>query len=108
MLGAPIPPDVQGQSLLDRVTHPILAEEDVNPEFVAHYGAVYDRALRVLYDGPYKLIRSSRGERLLFDLATDPGEDHDLAAAEPERVAEMERRLDAAMAAMPLPRVAAR
>ncbi len=108
VLGAPMAPGVQGQPLLGPVTHPILAEEDVNPEFVAHYGAVYDRALRVLYDGPYKLIHSSRGERLLFDLATDPGEDHDLATAEPERVAEMEQRLEAAMAAMPLPRVAAR
>jgi len=105
-LGAPIPADVQGQPL-GHVTHPIFAEEDVNPEFVAHYGAVYDRALRVLYDGPYKLIRSSRGERLLFDLATDRDEEHDLASAEPDRVAEMERRLEATMASMPMPRAAA-
>src|SRR5581483_563193 len=83
VLGAPMAPGVQGQPLLGPVTHPIRAEEDVNPEFVAHYGAVYDRALRVLYDGPYKLIHSSRGERLLFDLATDPGEDHDLAQPSP-------------------------
>jgi hypothetical protein len=31
----------------------------------------------------------------LYDLARDPRERHDLAAAEPERVAELERRLAA-------------
>jgi hypothetical protein len=29
----------------------------------------------------------------LFDLAADPGEQHDLASARPERAAELERRL---------------
>jgi hypothetical protein len=82
------------------VNHPILAEEHINPEFVAHYGEVYNRALRVLYDGSYKLISSSRGERMLFDLAHDAGESNDLSAADPERLAHMQERLDAAMSAM--------
>jgi len=51
----------------------------------------------VLYDGTYKLIRTSRGERMLFDLARDPFEQHDLAAAEPERAADLQRRLDTAL-----------
>ena len=94
-----IPPDVQGQ-VLQHVTHPIVAEEDINPEFVSHYGEVYDRALRVLYDGPYKLITTSKGQRMLFDLAHDPNENDNLEARESERVAEMERRLDAVMSGM--------
>ena len=96
-LGAAIPADVQGQPVRD-VTHPVIAEEDINPEFVAHYGEVYDRALRVLYDGPWKLISSSRGQRLLFDLGKDRDENQDLSAADPARTAAMQQRLDAIMA----------
>src|SRR5262249_41223109 len=48
-VGAPVPSGVQGEAL-PHVRHEIVAEEDINPEFVAHYGAVYDRAMRVLYD----------------------------------------------------------
>src|SRR5581483_3324729 len=107
VLGAPMAPGVQGQPLLGPVTHPILAAEDVNPEFVAHYGAVYDRALRVLYDGPYKLIHSSRGARLLLGIATGPGEVHDHAPPARPRVAEMQQRPGAGMPAMPLPRLSA-
>ena len=47
-----------------------------------------------LYDGPYKLIATSRGERMLFDLAHDPGEDDDLATRQPERTAAMAERLE--------------
>jgi arylsulfatase A-like enzyme len=91
--GAPAPAGVQGQPLPD-VTHPILAEEDINPFLAARYGEVYDRAVRVLYDGSYKLIRTSRGQHMLFDLASDPGEQDDLAAREPERVSALSARLD--------------
>jgi arylsulfatase A-like enzyme len=99
LLGAPVPPGVQGEPL-QHVTHATIAEEHINPEFVAYYGEVYNRALRVLYDGPYKLISTSRGDRMLFDLAHDPGESNDLAGREPVRVAEMEQRLEATMSTM--------
>ena len=56
--------------------------------------------MRVFYDGDYKLITTSHGERMLFDLARDPQESNDLAAAEPERVEELARRLEAAMSTM--------
>ena len=98
-IGAPVPPDVQGQALV-RVTHEIVAEEHINPEFVNHYGDVYDRAMRVIYDGSYKLIATSKGERMLFDLEHDPGEARNLSADEPGRVAELERRLEATMSTM--------
>ena len=91
-----MPPGLQGEAL-PHVTHPSLAEEDIDPFLVARYGARYDRSIRVLYDGTYKLIRTSRGERMLFDLARDPAEQHDLAAAEPERAADLQRRLDTAL-----------
>lgn len=109
-LGMDVPAGVQGHPLQKDLpaVRAIVAEEHVNPEFVAHYGAVYDRALRVLYDGSYKLIASSRGERWLFDLARDPAEDHDLAAREPERVTTMAARLDATLQGFPAPAVAAR
>lgn len=102
-LGAPEPEGVQGEPI-QGVTHATIAEEHINPEFVAQFGEVYNRALRVYYDGPYKLISTSRGERVLFDLAQDPNEETDLASREPQRVAEMEQRLETMMSHMDLPR----
>jgi arylsulfatase A-like enzyme len=98
-IGAPVPAGVQG-SPLQQVARNSLAEEQINPEFVSFYGEVYNRALRVIYDGPYKLISTSRGERFLFDLTKDPGENNDLAKEEAQRVGTMEDELDAAMSAM--------
>jgi len=98
-IGVPVPAGVQG-SPLQQVARNSLAEEHINPEFVSFYGEVYNRALRVIYDGPYKLITSSRGERLLFDLGKDPDETNDLAEQEPQRVTSMAEELDAAMSAM--------
>jgi arylsulfatase A-like enzyme len=101
-VGTAVPDGVQGEAM-QHVTHETLAEEHINPEFVAHFGEVYNRAHRVYYDGPYKLITTSRGERLLFDLARDPDEGEDLAGRESARVADMERRLDTMMTRMALP-----
>jgi arylsulfatase A-like enzyme len=97
--GAAMPPDVQGQDLR-HVTRPSLAEEDINPFLVADYGETYDRAVRVLFDGSWKLISTSRGQRMLFDLSRDPAETHDLAAAEPDRVDELARRLEDRLSTM--------
>src|SRR6185369_5641859 len=98
-VGAPVPDGVQGETL-PHVDHEIVAEEQINPEFVAHYGEVYDRAMRVVYDRSWKLIATSKGERLLFDLDRDPGEAENLASREPDRTKELERRLEAAMSVM--------
>ncbi len=98
-IGAPVPGGVQG-SPIQQVARNSLAEEHINPEFVSFYGEVYNRALRVIYDGPYKLISTSRGERHLFDLTKDPGESNDLAKLEAERVTSMEGELEAAMSSM--------
>jgi arylsulfatase A-like enzyme len=93
--GAPPIPDVQGEPL-PAVHHAILAEEGINPYLASSYGAAYDRAVRVLYDGSYKLITTSRGDRMLFDLARDPGEDDNLVTREPERAEALARRLETA------------
>lgn len=97
--GAKVPADVQGQAVRE-VTHPTLAEEDINPFLVQNYGEFYDRATRVLFDGTWKLISTSRGEKRLYDLSRDPTEQNDLAAAEPQRVEELAKRLEAKMSTM--------
>ncbi|HEY2250203.1 MAG TPA: sulfatase-like hydrolase/transferase [Planctomycetaceae bacterium] len=47
--------------------------------------------LRSLTEGEWKYIRTTRPE--LYDLATDPGERHDLAGSNPGQAKEMESRL---------------
>ena len=49
----------------------------------------------VLRDDWKLLLNRDRRERALFDLATDPLERENLAAAEPARLADLERQLDA-------------
>jgi arylsulfatase A-like enzyme len=53
--------------------------------------------LRAWRAGRYKYIKAPRPE--LYDLAADPGEEHDLAAHQPARVQSMARALAAALAA---------
>ena len=93
--GAPAIPGMQGQVLPD-VTHPSIAEEDINPFLVTSYGPTYDRAVRVVYDGSHKLMTTSRGDKMLFDLARDPDETDNLAARDVARAADLTRRLEAA------------
>lgn len=55
-------------------------------------GALLDRVVR---DGDWKLVRSATGETKLYQLLADPGEQLNLAAAEPARVERMSRLIDA-------------
>jgi arylsulfatase A-like enzyme len=91
--GATLPDGLEGTRLAD-VRRAAYAEEGINPFLVRRYGDVYDRSIRVLYDGHYKLIVTSRGERFLFDLESDPQERVDLAGREPARVQELSQRLE--------------
>jgi arylsulfatase A-like enzyme len=59
--------------------------------------------LRALRDGRWKLVATSDGRRLLYDLETDPGETRDLAAEQPEQLAALDARLEAVRAALGLP-----
>jgi len=83
-VGARVPDDVEGEPL-EHVTRRSFAESGINPFLVGEYGSHYDRAMRVVYDGMQKLITTSRGDRMLFDLATDPREERNIAEAEPEQ-----------------------
>ena len=49
--------------------------------------------------GDWKLIVSTKGEPQLFNLASDPNEANDLAKGQPERVVELQKRLDTIAAA---------
>jgi arylsulfatase A-like enzyme len=93
VVGVSAPEGVEGQPL-DGGLRQVYAEEGINPFLVERYGAFYDRAVQVVYDGAYKLISTSRGERMLFDLAADPGEASDLAGREPTRVQDLAQQLE--------------
>lgn len=101
-LGIEAPATIQGADLW-----PLTAGKDLR--LIAHSESWYPRIhygwseLQSIQDGRYKLIGAP--ERELYDLALDPGETLNLAAAEPERVAAMEaglhRLLTAAAASAP-------
>lgn len=61
----------------------------------------FERRLKAVVVGRMKLIRPETGAAELYDLAADPGEEHDLAAERPELVAELSHWLDAWAAARP-------
>ncbi len=58
---------------------------------------------RMLRDGNLKLVDMANGDSLLYDLATDPGENRDLAQLEPEKLAAMEARMREVLAQYGLP-----
>lgn len=73
------------------------------PELVVHFPH-YDlgsKPATALFFDDYKLVRHYEDDRCeLFDVARDPGERRDLAAAEPQRTKEMSQRLDAYLRAI--------
>jgi arylsulfatase A-like enzyme len=58
------------------------------------FGPVFDRRLRALQVPPHKLIVSSRDEVELYDLVSDPQEQHDLADREPSLRDALRERLE--------------
>lgn len=85
VLGMPVPAGTQGEAL-PRVSHPIVAEQYTHGYLVKEYGARYDRDLTAIYMDGMKYIEGSDGEELLFDLASDPSEEVNLAAADSSRL----------------------
>lgn len=89
LAGLPARPDARGVSLLPELSggtlpeRPILLEQPKNP---------YYRMRRVFIDEGDKLhhLVEERSYRL-YDLDEDPGEEHDLADAQPERFAAVRR-----------------
>lgn len=62
-----------------------------------------DRRYRMLREGPLKLVTSSTGQELLYDLESDPEESRDLANERPRDLALMKRRMDGVRAELGLP-----
>src|SRR5262249_43762219 len=78
-----------------------LARDAVFGEIFVHTAVDLDHPVlnlthRWVRAGDWKLITFVEGRTPseLYNVKTDPFEEHDLAAAEPERVRELERRID--------------
>jgi arylsulfatase A-like enzyme len=85
-----IPPAFEGESFAGLARGEAPQERSVRAE--THNAGTHLRSVR---EGSWKLVRDERaGTRRLYDLASDPGEDRDLALANPERVAQLESRLE--------------
>jgi arylsulfatase A-like enzyme/Flp pilus assembly protein TadD len=93
VLDVPVPADMQGRSLQpllsgsagERVERTHYAET-LSPRLSQNWGE-----LRALYEGSWKYVHGPKPE--LYDLAADPKELHDLAAAQPDRAAAMRAAL---------------
>ena len=90
-LHIPIPPSLAGRTLLDRSPRPVVAESTH-----AHdaFGWSPLRSIRI---GEYKFIDAPKPE--LYELASDPREQNNLAAREPDRVQSMRGALAQVLAA---------
>jgi arylsulfatase A-like enzyme/predicted Zn-dependent protease len=91
LAGLPRPPEVEGRSLAPLIGgkgggEAVAYSETFYPRF--HYGWNEVKSYRA---GNYKLILSPGPE--LYDLAADPEESRDLAAARPDTVADLEKGL---------------
>jgi hypothetical protein len=89
---------LQGRDLLQGAADaPVWASRFVYPD-ASDLPQFFGREQLALIDGRSKLVvrqlEAGARSRQLFDLAADPGEDHDLGAQDPERVRRLERSLD--------------
>ena len=105
-VSAPLPPAVEGGSLVPLLRDPAGRGAVVRPreELVFHFPH-YDLGnggpATAMILGGYKLVRNyETGARRLYELERDPGEAHDLAAAQPEKLAQLTARLDAYLKAV--------
>lgn len=98
-LATPLPPGLEGGSLVPVLAHAGTgAVQRPRPEYIVHFPH-YDKdstgPASAIYVGNLKLVRTyETGARHLYDLAKDPRERSDLAQAMPDKVAELNRRLD--------------
>lgn len=96
LAGVPVPP---GQAVDAVSLVPLLDRTGSIPErplywHYPHYSNQGGRPAGALRSGDWKLVEWFEDGRVeLFDLAKDPGEHQDLAAAQPERAASMKKQL---------------
>ncbi|MEZ4227051.1 MAG: sulfatase [Polyangiaceae bacterium] len=101
LMGKATPSGMQGRSLVPALRGETMPEQAATLELAADNVQAPRRAI---VDGRYKLIRfgtkAAQGEKL-FDLAEDPGEKRDLSREQPEKAAELSRKLDQRFEAVP-------
>jgi len=92
LAGAPIPPGLDGLSMARAL------RGEVPPTHRFLYWEFHERGFQqAVRMGSWKAVRLERGGPLeLYDLATDPSEQRDVAGAHPQVVAEIEHYLEAA------------
>jgi len=90
-LGTSLVPEMEGKPGSEKPVVLELAADNIQP------------ARRAVVSGNWKLIRfgDRRGPEKLFNLADDPGEQKDLAKAEPDKLSEMRGLLDQTFARIP-------
>jgi arylsulfatase A-like enzyme len=71
-------------------TGPIATEQPLGPPTVD----ILDRPFRLIREEPWKLVVFEDGVRELYDLRNDPGEVHELSKEMPDRVRDLEGRLE--------------
>jgi arylsulfatase A-like enzyme len=99
LVGAAIPPDLDGDSLVDGARPlPVLGTAVPSHDGAGDYAYGHD----LLYRDPWKLVRRSDGRVSLYDLSSDPAELRDLARAESGRVRGLLAELATARARTPL------
>jgi arylsulfatase A-like enzyme len=96
LAGVPLP---AGQAVDALSIVPLLDRKGALPErplfwHYPHYSNQGGRPGGAMRSGPYKLVEFFEDSKVeLYDLASDPGEQHDLAAAQPERAEAMRKQL---------------
>jgi choline-sulfatase len=89
-VGLPLPKTACPTSLEDD-DQVLIAEIYRDISWIVAFGERFDRDQKAIYDGDYKWIWDSRGRHELYDIAKDPGEEHNLWGTLPEK----ERKLQA-------------
>jgi len=95
-LGVELPRTLEGAPL-GEVSHPVVCELYKSAGNIKKKGDRFDRHLKALYDGRYKLIRSSKQEDPdagLFDLSVDPDEKEDLSKVKPGLAESLQSQLE--------------
>jgi arylsulfatase A-like enzyme len=113
LLGIAPPVPVHVGSLLPAIKGgeaglPIIVERsasDINTTETKDPLSKPDRRYRTYRSGTLKLVETSKGDLLLFDLAADPSEEHDLAATRPADLARMKAELASWVARLHLPAI---
>ncbi len=88
MVGAPLPEGIQGRSLL-----PLMRGEPAPPGRAFGESPFYGGRRSIVHDGHHLLWTRRSGRLELYELESDPLEQTDLTAVEPQRTARMRRTL---------------